>query len=310
MSAVLVLKAVPVFVDIENDSYCIDLSKVPQAITERTKAIIPVLFAGCPVDVDSMNAIACPRGIHVLLDAAQAHATEWQGKRVGALGDICSFSFQSSKNMTSGEGGMLTTDDESLAALARSYGNCGRDQKKPWYEHYRLGNNFRMTEFQAAILLCQLPRLGYQTSLRHKNASRLSARLSEIPGIVPLAIPPGATRHTHHILVLKYYAELFDEIPRGKLLAALQAEGIPAHPGYVPLYRSPMFANKEVDPDEVYKSSPPPDPGNFPITEQAAGKQAVWLPHNILLGDESCIRDVVDAFSKVWDNRDKLASTS
>jgi dTDP-4-amino-4,6-dideoxygalactose transaminase len=310
LSAILVLKAVPVFVDIEGGTYCLDPAKISTAMTERTRAIIPVLFAGCPVDVDRIAAAGGSSRPRIVLDAAQAQASEWNGKRVGALGDLCSFSFQSSKNMTAGEGGILTTNDERLAALSRSFGNCGREQGRPWYEHHRLGSNFRMTEFQAAILLCQLRRVMAQTERRQNNAKRLSAALAQIPGIVPLALPAGATRHTYHLFVVKYQSEHFCDLPRGEFLRALQAEGIPAHAGYVPLYRAPLFTNGAIDIKDVFRRSPMPGAASFPVTERAANSEAVWISHTVLLGDDQCIEDVVDAFAKIWEHRRILAGKS
>ncbi|MEM4586014.1 MAG: DegT/DnrJ/EryC1/StrS family aminotransferase, partial [Candidatus Caldarchaeum sp.] len=155
-TAVIDAGATPVIVDIDPTTYNISPEAVAKAVTDKTRCIIPVHLAGCPADMDKILETAEKRGLRVLEDAAQAHGAEWRGRRVGSLGNMAGFSFYQSKNMASGEGGIITTNDETLAELARSLVNVGRDVKRGWYEHVRYGWNFRMTAFQAAILRAQL----------------------------------------------------------------------------------------------------------------------------------------------------------
>ena len=208
---------------------------------------MPVHLAGQPADLDAVLAIARARGLAVIEDAAQAHGAEWHGRRVGALGDLGVFSFQSSKNMSAGEGGALVTDSEELLARAFSYHNCGRLPQGAWYEHRVLGSNLRMTAWSAALLLAQFATLEHDMQLRDRNAHYLDHRLLEIPGIRPLVVHPKVTRHARHLYIVRYEAEAFDHLPREKFIAALQAEGIPAYKGYTPLYRENLFA---LDPRE------------------------------------------------------------
>src|SRR5688572_21688631 len=171
-TATVVLEAncVPVFVDIEPDTYNLDPGKIEAAITPRTKAIIPVHFAGQACDMDAIMAIARKHNLTVIEDAAHAHGGEYKGQRVGAIGHVGSFSFQSSKNLTSGEGGLIVTNDDALAARCRSIHNCGRVPGGAWYEHHVVSANYRLGEFAGAILNCQLDRLDEQTDRREANA--------------------------------------------------------------------------------------------------------------------------------------------
>jgi dTDP-4-amino-4,6-dideoxygalactose transaminase len=173
-TAVLQVNAVPIFVDVDPETYNLNPDLLEAAITPRTKAIEPVHFGGQPADMDRILEIAQKHGLFVVEDAAHAHGSEWRGRKVGALGDAGSFSFQSSKNMTAGEGGIILTNDTNLAERCDSLLWAGREKGRPWYEFHRLGWNYRLTEFQAAILLIQLGRLEAQNERRMENARYLN----------------------------------------------------------------------------------------------------------------------------------------
>ena len=194
-AAVLQVNALPVFADIDPSNYTLDPRRVEETITDRTKAIIPVHIGGCPANMDSIIKIANRNNLMTIEDACQSWGAEWKGRRVGAIGNLGAFSFQSSKNITSGEGGIITTNDKELYELCWSYHNCGRTLEGPQYEHELLGFNYRMTEFQAAVLLVQLSRLDEQTKTRNENASYLSKELSKIGGVEPLQQCEEVTRH-------------------------------------------------------------------------------------------------------------------
>ena len=174
-SAALMIGAIPVFVDVDPETLLIDPALIDAAVTPRTKAIVPVHHGGSPADMDGVMAAARRHGLRVVEDAAQAHGAAWRGRPVGAIGDIGVFSFQSSKPVNAGEGGMMTTDDDELDELLWSYRNVGRRRGGEWYEHVRLGWNLRMTEFQAAVLLGQLQRMPEQQAQRTAGG-RLSRR--------------------------------------------------------------------------------------------------------------------------------------
>ncbi len=303
-SAVLMVNAVPVFVDIDPETYNIDPAQIEAAITPTTRAIMPVHIAGQPADLDAILAIARRHHLPVVEDAAQAHGAEWKGRRVGAIGNIGSFSFQASKNLTAGEGGAIVTDDKALIDLSFSYQNCGRVREGGWYEHRVLGGNFRLGAFQAALLTAQLATIEEDMQRREQNAHYLDERLREIPGIKPLLVHPHVTRHARHLYIFRYDAEAFDGLPRERFIEALRAEGVPCHKGYTPLYREQLFV---LDPRE----HPWIEGINYhelhlPVTERAGNEEAVWITQPALLGAEKDVEDIVKTVAKVQQHVDEL----
>jgi dTDP-4-amino-4,6-dideoxygalactose transaminase len=314
-SAVLQVNAIPIFADIDANTYNLEPAAFRATITPRTKAVIPVHFAGQAADMDAIGTIAREHGLLVVEDAAHAPGGKWQGRGLGSLGDAGAFSFQASKNMTAGEGGLITTSRSDVAEMCESYLWAGRKLGRPWYEHYRLGWNYRLTEFQAAILLAQLSRLDDQLARRNENASYLSRQLSEIPGIRPLDILPGADVLAWHIYVFRFNEEEFG-IPRSLFLEALAKEGIECFGGYEhPLYRNPMFLNQDFYPRgcpvRCGHYGEPLDYAAFaercPNAERAC-HESVWLAHRMLLGTLADMQDIVDAVAKIYEERTDLAS--
>lgn len=204
-TSVLSVNAIPVFVDIDPDTFCIDPNKIIEAVTPKTKAIIAVHLGGQPADLDAIIQIAKKEKLYVIEDAAQAHFAEWNFQKVGSFGHIATFSFQSSKNITSGEGGIVITNDEELAKRCWAYHNSGRRQGGEWYEHPYLGSNFRMTEFQAAILLAQLTRVQDQLTLRKLNAQLLTGKLKNIKGIKSLKCDKRVNIHSQEKKLTIFY---------------------------------------------------------------------------------------------------------
>jgi len=301
-SACLMVNTVPIFVDIEPDTYNIDPTKIEAAITDRTRAIIAVHIAGCPADMDGVIAVAKKHNLKVIEDSAQAHAAEWRGRRVGAIGDVGTFSFQSSKNLNSGEGGACVTDDEDLYYRCWSLQNVGRAPTGKWYEHPVLGWNLRLTQFQSALLLNQLKRVPAQTERRTVNATYLTSQLSQIPGIRPMRVDERVTRHAYHLYMFRYDASEFGGLPRAEFLKAMNAEGITCSSGYVPLYKELAFRNcdvysagfklasREVDYDKV----------SCPVCEKACAEEAVWLYQAWFIGeDHRDMDDIVAAVEKI-----------
>jgi len=306
-SSVLEVNAIPVFVDIEPESYCIDVSKIEGAITEKTKAIIPVHIAGHPADMDRVMEIADCHKLTVIEDAAQAHGAEWRGRRVGAIGHMGCFSFQSSKNLTCGEGGIILTDNRELADKCYSYRNCGRMRDGAWYEHHVLGQNYRMGEFQAAILSAQIQRLDEQIYRRNENGKYLSNKLSEIEGMSPLECDPRVTQHGYHLYIIRYDSEHFAGVSKGRFLEALNAEGIPCTSGYIPLYNTAFF--KEWANSRVATHLPGTEDyskDSCPNTEKACYDEAIWLEQAMLLGDTDDMDDILTAVTKIKELSGKL----
>lgn len=312
-TCVLQNNCLPIFVDIDPDTYNIDPDCVEEAITDRTRGIMVVHFGGQMVDMDRIMAVAEKHDLPVIEDAAHAHGCEWRGKKAGSFGLFSSFSFQAAKNMTAGEGGILCTNNREIAVESEALVWSGRKVGRPWYEFHRLGWNYRLTEFQAAILLCQLKRLDEQTRHRQERARYLSSLLSGIDGVSPLVHDERATLHGYHIYMFRYDEEITG-LPRPKFIAALEAEGIPAFGGYTfPLYKNPMFLNKKFINGAFPLGTTYHDDINYasfeekcPVSERACNSEAIWLPQNMFLGTENDMDDVVKAIRKVIDHKNEL----
>lgn len=309
-TAILHVGGLPVFADIEPDTYTLDPKKMEDAITDKTKAVLPVHIGGRPANMDDIVKIARRNDLAVIEDACQAWGAEWRGKRVGAIGDLGTFSFQSSKNITSGEGGIVVTNEKRLYELCWSYHNCGRVMGGEWYRHDIPGTNLRMTEFQAAILLVQLTRLEEHTRTRNKNASHLSEMLSKIDGVEPLKQDSRVTNHAHHLFIFRYDAEEFEGLPKRKFAEALRAEGIPCNPGYNPLYKEAFMlspANLR-SLRQVYGQKADYSRIRLPVTEKACYEEALWFYQNMLLGTIEDMDDIARAICKIKENARELAS--
>ena len=309
-SAVVEANAVPVFADIDPHTFNIDAGEIERAITPRTRVIIPVHFAGQPADMHPILAIARRHGLVVIEDAAHAHGARYGDRPAGSLGDMASFSFQSSKNLTAGEGGIITTNDDRLAGACRSISNCGRVPGGLWYEHHVVSGNYRLGEFQGAVLNCGLDRLEAQTLTRGENGRRLDSRLSEIPGLYPQRRLAECTRHSRHLFMLCVEPEAFGA-PRSAILPALQAEGIPCSGGYgFPLPQQPFFRNKAFGP-YLAGVSELPDYGEvrLPNCERICREAGVWLEQHLLLGSREDMDDIAEAFAKVYEHRDRIPRT-
>jgi dTDP-4-amino-4,6-dideoxygalactose transaminase len=310
-TAVIEANAIPVFADIDLETFNLDPAAVRRAITPRTRAIIPVHFAGQIADIRALNEIAREHKLIVIEDAAHAHAARYENRPAGSLGHFGSFSFQSSKNLTSGEGGLITTDNDEFAAACRSIHSCGRVEGGVWYEHHRIAGNYRLTEFQGAILNAQLNRLEKQTETRDQNGQRLAARLAKIPGLHPQKRPPEITRHSYHLFMMRLDPLEFGA-PRSAVLKALQAEGIPCSGGYgYSLTQQPLFKNKAFGP-YLPKSR---DKLNFakaavPNSDLLCREQCIWLEQSLFLGRASDIDDIARAFEKIHANREALNSSA
>ena len=236
---VLLLNAVPVFVDVDPDTYCLDWKLVEQAITPKTKAILPVHLGMRFADMDELLRIAQKHNLKIVEDCAHAHGGMWKGKGAGSMGDLGAFSFQSSKLITSGEGGAVITNNLEYMERVQSYINAGRASVTDQFHHRIVGFNYRLGEFQAAVLGPQLDRLPEQAKTREKNMKHFESRLQKTPGIGLLKPEPRITRLAPYGYVAKYFSEQVKDIPRANFVAALQLEGIPCDGlFYEPVYKS------------------------------------------------------------------------
>ena len=293
-AAVLRVGAIPVFADIGQD-YNLDPARLRDAITTRTRAVIPVHFAGRPADMDAVGAIAADHRLTVIEDAAHAHGASWKGRKVGSFGELASFSFQQSKNVTAGEGGILIGNDPVLAESARSVCNQGRRTGGAWYEHVRLGTNYRMTGWQAAILLVQLSRLEEQLRHRAEAARILDERLAGCEFLQPHSPDTRVTCHSYYLYMIRLRPDRLSGIPRDLFMKALAAEGIPGIGGYpYPLYGNQVFdqANhRRLDCPEAERMC----------------RECFWVSHEIMLSAPDDLNDFIRAIAKVGEHSAELA---
>ncbi len=296
-TAVLRVGAIPVFADVDV-SWCLDPDLAEAAITPRTRAIMPVHFGGRICDMDRFNEIGERHGIPIIEDACHSWGGQWEGRGTGVLGRCGFFSFQVSKNITAGEGGAIVTNDAALAARCRSLVNCGRGEAgSPWYHHVNVGTNARLTEFQAALLLCQLQRLPEQTLLREENATLLNHALEQIDGLTPQPGSNRITRRAYHLYCLQIDEEVFG-CSREQFVQAAQAEGWPVSAGYpMPLYRQPLFAHVK---GHDYSAC------HCPVTEDLCYKRGMWFMHQLLLADNADMHDIVAIAEKIKANTAEL----
>lgn len=309
-AAVLFAGGVPIFADIDPDTYCLDVASARRAITPRTKAVIPVHLAMRFVDMDSLLELAVEHDLLVIEDCAHAHGGQYKGQGAGSMGDLGCFSFQSSKLMTSGEGGIVITSRLDCLELVQSFANCGRASATDQFKGRVVGSNYRITEFQAALLLGQLEALPALAERRSRHAALLSQALCEIEGIRPLPPQPAVTRDTIYHYVFQCRPG-DGRVPRDVFVAALEAEGIPCDGRfYEAVYRSDLFPARPEDfPQLAMGRGRPVDYREFscPVAERAAYEESVWLPQFLLIGGEQDVEDIVRAVEKIMKHRDALA---
>lgn len=307
--------AVPVFADIDPNNYCIDPDAVEAAITPRTKAIIPVHLGSSIADLDRLVEIARKHNLLLIEDCAHAHGSRWRGKGVGSYGDFGSFSFQSSKILTSGEGGLVTANDSILAQKVHSLVNCGR--KDTGYEDFPgsvFGFNARITEFQAGVMLAQLDRAESLIQRKADNAAYLTQELAKVGGLTPVPVDPRETRRGIYQLVMTYDADQFQGLHRDRFLAALEAEGIELDgPFYLPIPHNPLFQPTTQDwpmlkerYGEGFKDPATRRGLRFRNAERFALDTGVWMHYPYLLGTHKDVDDIVAAVAKIKEHAGEL----
>jgi dTDP-4-amino-4,6-dideoxygalactose transaminase len=281
--AALVQGFKPLFVDIDASSWCIDPALIERAITPATKAILPVHLGSRMADMDRIGEIAGRHGLVVIEDCAHMHGGFWRGRGAGTLGLAGAFSFQTSKLMSCGEGGAITTSDPGMEERCRAYMNSGRvrTRDRTSAEGTMLGWNYRMTEFQAAVLLAQLERLPEQTERRSRNIAHLERRVAGIDGVSTLPHDERMTQRTGYGVVVRYDPDAWQGVSRNRFARALYAW---------------KDAPIDVDYSDVH----------CPVAERAAFKEMIWLPHDIFLGEERDIDDLCDGIEKLRAHIDEL----
>ncbi|MFI5692214.1 DegT/DnrJ/EryC1/StrS family aminotransferase [Kribbella sp. NPDC051586] len=289
-SAALFVGAVPVFADVDPETHLLDPVAAEAAVTSRTKAVVVVHLAGRPADLDAFTALGARHGLTIIEDAAQAHGAAYKGRPVGAIGDVGTFSFQSSKNITAGEGGAVLTDDDKLAGALYSLVNVGRVPGGGWYQHEAVGYNLRLTEFQAAILRVQLRRHPALQEVRERNARLLTDLLSRVEGICLAPEDPAITAHGRHLFMMRIPGR------RETVLESLTAAGFArASSGYVPLHRNAaVLRESKAITDKLGQPYPEADCPNA----DTVSTDTIWLPQTYLLGTEAQTRSIADTITK------------
>lgn len=271
-NAIVYTGATPVFADIDLDTYTIDPDKIEDLITDKTKAILPVQLYGQAADMDKIRKIAEKHDLKIIEDAAQAHGAEYNGEKVGTLGDMACFSFYPTKNMTTSEGGMITTNDEELAKKAQMFRAHGASER---YHHDEIGYNFRMTDIAAAIGLAQLNVIDEFNNKRISNANYLNEQLKDVEGIVTPKSPDNY-KHVYH-----QYTILVEKGNRDDWVEFLTNKGIGTGIHYpIPLYNQPIYKKLGIE-------------GDCPLAEKAADN-VISLPVHPSLTKED-LDLVVDA---------------
>jgi dTDP-4-amino-4,6-dideoxygalactose transaminase len=312
-TSVLMVGAVPVFADIDPKNYCLDPIDCERKITARTRAMIPVHLGGQMADMEALRALAQHHGLSIIEDSAQAIGAAWAGRRSGSWGDLSSFSFQSNKTITSGEGGLVATDDETLAEKVIAYRAFGRlksaGQKTAGRSSelmsQHLSGNHRLSEWQSAVLLGQLEKFPEQDAKRQKNAAFLTRRLAQVPGAEHVRCDALGSKHAYYYYLVRYDPVHFAGARPDLLARALAAEGVPFLPSdNVPIYRHPVF-----EPDQLQGTVLSPtlehyrravdlrDPG-CPAAETAC-RCTLILRHQVLLAEQVDMDDIVEALGKV-----------
>jgi perosamine synthetase len=312
INAVLLQHALPVFVDSDIETMQIDATKIEAAITDRTACIMPVHIGGSAANMDVVLAAAAKKNIPVIEDACQAHLGEWRGKKLSTLGKLGCFSFQASKNLNSGEGGAVITSDDQMIERCRAFHNNGRGFNRTSFEYVGTGCNFRITEFQSAILTSQIERLEAQARTRETNAAYLTSQLNEIPGVTPARMYEGCTRNAYHLYMFRYNSRAFADLSRATFIKAMAAEGIPCNSGYGALNREPFLQRtfetrgwkrifSEAEMKRWHERNQTPN--NDRLTTEA-----VWLTQTMLLGGKSDMDQIAEAVRKIQKHGSALAA--
>jgi dTDP-4-amino-4,6-dideoxygalactose transaminase len=295
----------------------IDAKKIEAAITPKTAVIMPVHVGGSAADMDAILAIAKKRNIPVIEDACQAHLGEWRGKKVGTWGTAGCFSFQASKNLNSGEGGAILSNNAEFIEKCYAFHNNSRGRKSSGYDfssYIGRGLNLRMTEFQGKLLMAQMTRLEQQSQRREQNAQYLTSMLREIPGIAPARMYEGCSRNAYHLYMFRYDREKFAGLPRAGFLKAMSAEGIPCSAGYSPLNQEQYI--KDTINSRGYQRIFPR--GDIAKWEQRTAcpendklcSEAVWFTQTMLLAERGDMEQIAAAIKKIQAWAPDLAKAS
>ena len=323
-ATVLDVNATPILVDVCEDNWCIDPATIEQAITPRTKAIIPVHLYGSFADMTSILAFAKRHDLLIIEDCAHKHGGEWNGQKAGSIGDIGSFSFQLSKLLTAGEGGALTTNNAIFAERLDALRNCGRRPEGAAYQNVDKGagvygsdgnfiqsGNYRITEFQAAILIEGLKRLPEQNENRDQNGIYLNQMLRELPGVLPLRRDKRETKEAYFNFAFRYQKKAFKDLPVQIFRKALKAElGIEVDACYEPLNQCELYVPHTKPArhrlNNQYWQAINPKRFQLPVCERMYHEESVCMHHKVLMGTKADMDQIAEAIQKIYTHADEL----
>lgn len=311
-SAPMAAGAVPVIVDIDPNNYCLDPRVAERAITAKTKAIIPVHLGSNMADMDAIMELAKKYNLIVIEDCAHAHGAKWNGRGAGTIGHFGSFSLQSSKTLSTGEGGILLCRTPELAAKAASIIDCGRPHAlgggpEDSTMDYQVGGNFRLSEVIAALGLVGLERFPAQAKEREEMAAYMDEALSEVPGVRLLKRDPRHTTRSFYRYIFAINPQEFG-MEHDLLVGALNAEGVECWTGYEAMHNYTLF-----QPQKSKLAVPNAFPEyfdfknmNLPEAERACEHEAIWLDENVFRAGPKGVDDAVEAIKKIQRNAVEL----
>ena len=299
--------AIPVFVDVTPETWTIDPDLVEAAITERTRAIMPVHLGHQMADMDRIMAIANTHGLAVIEDCAHAPGQRWRDQGAGCIGDFGSFSHQSSKILTSGEGGSLLTNDAALAQRAHSIIDCGR-AKDPDEKAYTFGANYRLSDLNAALLVVAMQRFPAQQAERAVTGKAFERAVAAVPGVRVMPHDERVTRWSFYNYILAIDPEMFAGATNEVVCAAMEAEGIPAEVQYPSMNRYELFqpSLSRLPVAVAFADRLDMQAMSFPVAEAAGQRESVYFMENVFRDGDRGIDDAVEALAKIQRHADEL----
>ena len=272
-NCILFERAKPVFIDIRKDTYNINPDLIENAITERTKAIIAVDVFGQPAEWDKLTAIAKKHNLYLIEDSAEAIGSEYKGKKAGSFGDAGIFAFYPNKQITTGEGGVIVTDNENIAKLAKSMRNQGRGEGDTWLQHTRLGYNYRISDINCVLGISQLNRLNEIIEKRNKVASMYNEKLNGINEIFTPFVAPYVTRMSWFVYVIRL-SDKFTRDDRDNIIKEMGKKGIQTRNYFAPIHLQPFYVEQF-----GFKR------GDFPVTDFVSDR-TISIPFYTMMKEE------------------------
>ena len=307
-AACIDVNAIPVLVDVDPETWCLDVAAAEAAITSQTRAIIVVHLYGAMADMDGLLALCRRHDLKLVEDCAHQHGSQWRGGGVGALGDVGAFSLQLSKVLTAGEGGLNLTNQWELMQRLYSLRNCGRpfQEGSPTVQ----SGNYRMTDLQAAVLLAQMDYMDEWVNRRDANAIYLNGKLAAIPGISPMKRHPQITRQSYYCFSFRHDPAAWDGIPVAAVRSALRAEvGVQIGAPYEVLNDCSLYkphTKRRHRLNDRYWEAIDPRRFSLPACERARKEEGVVIWQPFLLAGQADMDQIADAVSKLYENREEL----